>query len=277
MDLKLPFGMRDGRLVHISEVERGLKCGCLCPSCSHQLVARKGEQVVHHFAHHKGEDCQKSVETALHLAAKQVLEEEKRIRVPEVVVRIGYETYVKLYDSVELKLDEVKLEKRFDDIVPDVLAFYKVKPLIIEVTVTHGIYYEKEQKIRKNKISALEVSLEGISRDFLFDDLKEVVVNGDQKKWIYNTKVENEYAFLKNIAEKKLVIERGFALHVDYCVTRARVWRGKPYANVMDDCSYCEYHFDDVHDSYEERKAVLCLARSKRKLKDRYPQSDLFD
>lgn len=40
---KLPFGLRSGKLVHISELnveERGFKCNCNCPSCGDKLIAR---------------------------------------------------------------------------------------------------------------------------------------------------------------------------------------------------------------------------------------------
>lgn len=37
------------------------------------------------------------------------------------------------------------------------------------------------------------------------------------------------------------IIQRGLALHVDDCPIRAREWRGKHYANVMDDCTGCPY------------------------------------
>lgn len=49
--------------------------------------------------------------------------------------------------------------------------------------------------------------------------------------------------------KKMKVAQRGLAFHVDYCPKRARVWRGKPYANLIDDCSSCAhlvaYHQDD--------------------------------
>ena len=51
----IPFGLRNGRLVEVHEVPRGLKCGCVCPdpACGRPLVARKGSsgKVVWYFAH----------------------------------------------------------------------------------------------------------------------------------------------------------------------------------------------------------------------------------
>ena len=68
---KIPFGMRDGSLLHISQVERGLKCNCICPACNEPLVARKGKKTVHHFAHYRINNC--SPETALHQIGKRLI------------------------------------------------------------------------------------------------------------------------------------------------------------------------------------------------------------
>lgn len=38
--LKIPYAARNGRLVHISEVENGLQPDCTCPACKRPLVAR---------------------------------------------------------------------------------------------------------------------------------------------------------------------------------------------------------------------------------------------
>lgn len=49
----IPFGMKQGKLYDVTEVERGRACGCVCPSCGQNLVARKGESGKrdHYFAH----------------------------------------------------------------------------------------------------------------------------------------------------------------------------------------------------------------------------------
>jgi hypothetical protein len=54
MDLtRVPFGfdLQSGRLVDAASVPRGLKCGCVCPSCKIALVARHGDVNEWHFAH----------------------------------------------------------------------------------------------------------------------------------------------------------------------------------------------------------------------------------
>lgn len=68
---QIPYGERNGRLLHISEVGSGVACGCICPECGGPLVARKGPKTSHHFAHYPGANC--NPETVLHRLGKQLL------------------------------------------------------------------------------------------------------------------------------------------------------------------------------------------------------------
>ena len=47
MNIKLEYGIREGHVVHISELEpeeKGEKCNCTCPVCNGNLVAKlKGD------------------------------------------------------------------------------------------------------------------------------------------------------------------------------------------------------------------------------------------
>ncbi|WP_366511760.1 competence protein CoiA family protein [Mesorhizobium sp.] len=82
---RLVHGKRpDGTLAHIGKVARGLACGCVCPACDGQLVARlKDDQQVPHFAHHGGEACGGGPETVLHLLAKEAFRSDPKLFLPE--------------------------------------------------------------------------------------------------------------------------------------------------------------------------------------------------
>ena len=71
----LPFALRAGQVVEPAEVPNGLACGCVCPGCGHALIAyNAGRQRSPYFGHAPGGDCGVgALESALHLAAKQVL------------------------------------------------------------------------------------------------------------------------------------------------------------------------------------------------------------
>lgn len=205
-NFKLPFGLKDGKLVHISEVESGLKCECVCPSCHHPLVARKGKKTAHHFAHYKGEECENGLETSLHLAAKEILEKHKKIVLPKVSLDLDFYTKSnwKLSEKTELIFDFVRIEAYHQGIIPDVLVYVQGKPLMIEITVTHKTGEEKIQKARKQGISILEIDLNHFERNFSLEELeKEVIYNIQNKKWLLNVKAEKIIESAYSVCERK--------------------------------------------------------------------------
>lgn len=68
---KIPYGEKEGNLLHVSQVVSGLNCNCVCPECKSPLIARKGEKTKHHFAHYKVANCNN--ETVLHQIGKRLL------------------------------------------------------------------------------------------------------------------------------------------------------------------------------------------------------------
>jgi hypothetical protein len=199
--LLLPYGLRAEKLVHISEIkpeESGLKCNCVCPSCGERLQAklpRTKKDFTPRFAHHHSE-CQYATETALHMKAKEIIEEAKYIVVPEVIA--WYSVFFKDISPVkQIYFDSVALERRVGNIIPDIIAYINGKQLMIEITVTHRINDIKREKIKKLGISALEIDLSGI--DYLDpEQLQYEVLSGiNCKRWIYNIVIEKEKEKLK--------------------------------------------------------------------------------
>ena len=242
--LKLPFGMQNGKLVHISEVPQGSKCGCICPCCEAPLLARKGGTRVDHFAPKKGAECAASVETALHLAAKPILEEQREIALPAVQITFdSYRPPIPISPPRIFALDEVHAEKRTGNIVPDILAYSNGVQLLIEVRVTHEIDETKEAKIRSLGISAIEIDLSSFDRNFTRAELTTAVVRQhDNRKWVFNAKASK---YQERLLASGLVIKtvnRGGAVHADGCPIAKRECRGKAYANVTDDCLVCDYN-----------------------------------
>lgn len=79
-----------GHLVHVDDVPNGEACGCTCPECDSKLIAKnKGQHNQHHFAHVGGSDCVGAVESALHLMAKEILSEGKKIMLPRYPLQVG--------------------------------------------------------------------------------------------------------------------------------------------------------------------------------------------
>lgn len=144
---ELEYGLRDGRIVFISEIlpeENGDQCGCICPNCRRALQARAlGKKRRPYFAHIRDAcDTKAARETALHMLAKELLSEIKNVLLPEIrfyaddldipnrlplnMVPGMPEYYCK---PPELwKCDRVEVETPVADIVPDCIAYVKDNP-----------------------------------------------------------------------------------------------------------------------------------------------------
>jgi len=217
---KVPFGLLDGILVDVHEVESGLACKCVCPSCNGALVARKGSKNTHCFAHHKPDpDCKYTPETAIHSMAKQILLEHHSIRLPKLDVSVSAlgangnrfsesETLVK---EGGFKYEKVLAEQRIKDITADILLYKDNIPiLIIEIYVSHAVNHIKRDKIEKLDISCIEIKLDNkiTSKETL---INKVLIQTDIKKWIFNKKEKAVKNTLNKSLEVKLVADRLYA------------------------------------------------------------------
>ena len=188
----------NGEITHIAEAENGLQCGCTCPVCGGALIARQGKVREYHFAHAKedsGEECRHAPETALHLAAKAILEVRKEIMLPAVKISSGYadlESHMGGYDP-ELAppkhwpIESVAVEQRLGSIIPDLICKIDGRELLVEITVTHKVNRNKRKRIRNLGVSCLEIDLSGIGHDLTRKELEKIVVDEiTHKRWLYN-------------------------------------------------------------------------------------------
>ena len=185
ISLKLIYGLKNGIIKHISEVESGLACGCVCPACGDRLIAKKGTVVKHHFAHQAKEPCEYGLETALHLAAKEIIASAKEMIIPQVRVVFpqGCKHSVLIHESMTVKIDHVELEKRFDNVIPDIVVYSGNKKFFVELFVTHAIDERKLKKIKDMGVSTIEIDLSKMN-DFSKIELAKVVLgNSPRKIW----------------------------------------------------------------------------------------------
>ncbi len=265
--MNLTVALKDGVAVGIENVESGLKCGCICPACGERLVAKKGAKTMHHFAHHAGHTCEYGYESSLHLAAKEILSRAKKIMLPAVYVKFPttYKEAVLVSDAKEIEIEKVELEKRFGDVVPDIVVYAGGKQLFIEIYVTHAVDNEKLEKLRQRDISTIEIDLSEQDSITSINELAEILLGAsDLKTWKYNSVANKYLKYFYDCADTRKVIRRGLAWHVDYCPIPMRIWRGKPYANYWDDCIYCEYCVYAINS-----RKILCLgAKGISKIED---------
>lgn len=258
---KLIYALKDGNIVSIDEVQSGKDCGCVCPACGDELIARKGEKRMHHFAHRSNEDCEYGYESSLHLAAKDILSRAKKMAIPPVYVEFPQSSKSKqlLYLEKKISFDHVELEKRFDDIIPDIVVYSGDKYFFIEIYVTHPIDDEKLKKLKEKNISTIEIDLSKIKRDISVEELSDILLKtSPQKSWKYNAVSGKWYQRFVKVSDKMPLTQRGLALHVDGCPIGIRNWKGKNYANFVDDCTGCEYCISYAHEGY-----ILCSGRER--------------
>ena len=251
MNIKLPFALQNGKLVDILSVESGLACDCICPSCGQRLIAKKGDFNQHHFAHHNNAECEGAVETALHIYAKNILEKHKRIVLPPVYLANSDKL---IFPPAEVRFEKVVLEKRLNDIIPDLIVFIRGKPLLIEIAVTHFVDKFKESKIFELGYSAIELNVKGLfnsvyDKVFGYQDFERLLIEETKfKRWINNLKQNLISDQVKKLVSNKKVLYSKLYKYptVGNCPIDKRVWKsghkkGQSYASVEDDCWNCQF------------------------------------
>lgn len=166
-DIEIPYALRAGTIVHVSEVARGLDCCCICARCGEALVARKGTHRQHHFAHFRESDCSGAAESLLHRLAKELLSRAKTLALPACVYRatveLRYDAPVPFERTIlaasHMCITSVAVEQSVGPIVPDLLLRSGEAILILEIAVSHSVDRAKLRHIRRTNIPALELSL----------------------------------------------------------------------------------------------------------------------
>ena len=147
---KLTWAIQNGLPKHISEVKKGLSCGCVCPQCQSQLVAKQGDYNAYHFAHHDKDACNNTGESTVHKAAKDIIKAAGFMVVPAHPEIVG--------TPQKYTFDSVSLEKPYGGFIPDIVAQIGNKTHIIEICVTHKVDAEKLAKIAASGVSgAIEI------------------------------------------------------------------------------------------------------------------------
>ena len=167
MAAKIVYGKskETGELVHISTVERGLSCNCVCPACGEDLVARKGTKMRHHFAHRgdvdgEGSKCTTAGETVVHYLAKEAFKKLSTITVPIDMLKKEKDGYnikfnhtlgVPYTMSMECKIQEVLIEKEIDGLTEQLKALRREVHLCDDIAERSGVITEKLKAVREDE------------------------------------------------------------------------------------------------------------------------------
>lgn len=210
--INIAYAVKNGNLVHISDVSYGLKCGCICAECGAPLLARKGMKRVHHFAHIASTSCNGGIETTLHKVAKELFLEMSSILIPEYVFKKHKRLktdHVITYPEISLakgglvQIESVQIEATLNSIRPDVIVSALNKKLIVEIAVNHPVNKQKLRKIRLNNLCAIEIQLDIADRFLTRKQLKnKLETDLKSKKWLYHpNQLGEELKFIQMVRE----------------------------------------------------------------------------
>lgn len=260
----LLYALKNGESVFVDDVENGKACACVCPACNKPLIAKQGKKGrTHHFAHAPGTDCEYGYETSLHLAAKSVLATAKEMVIPPVYIHFPFscKPSVLLQEAQTLPISKVELETHFDGIIPDVVVYSGNHKFFVEIYVTHSIDEEKLQKIKTHQISTVEIDLSDRTDPVSLEELSDVLLNNStQKQWKYSVKAENWYRKYLSVSEKREITKKDELIywwHIYDCPIATRMWDGKMYADLGNDCMRCPYCIEN----HKKEGYILCSGK----------------
>ena len=146
-------------MVHVDNVPRGKGSGCVCPRCKVPLVAKRGNERVHHFAHDPGTLGGCGGEGQLHTTAKRLLfdriqkalSESAPIDIQWECRKEGCHCFHK--GNLLKEADDVLMEKSIPwkastTIRPDIYLSSKGKPnQLIEIVDSHSPAYPLRRSV----------------------------------------------------------------------------------------------------------------------------------
>lgn len=221
--IQLPFGLNENNIiVHIDNVASGRSCNCICPCCHSPLIAAKGTKNQHHFKHSTTIECAGGLESAIHMAAKQIILERQEIRLPEYTIATSiidsqgkkhHESKTIVPKGRLISFDSVHEEKTLSDIKADILAIKSNEQLIIEIFYRHKVDGQKIEKIKEINTSAIEIDLSDLTPEDVqnWESFWLRINDPSRIQWLYNAKAQIHLSQLKNqLKETVDILERGY-------------------------------------------------------------------
>lgn len=273
---RLPFGLRDGRLVQVAEVPSGLACGCVCPACGVRLVAKHGTRNAPHFAHHRAPDCPAATETALHLFAKFVIRQRGRVYVPNIV--LPHTGKVLRYRRLWIA-DQSEEEVTRGSLRADLLLRNGTAELAVEIKVHHGTARPKIKEYMRQRLPALEIDVDQIFRDLLAQwgprwrvgDLRNAILYGAAyRRWLFHPLQHGaEYALRKQTEPRRVKHYRRGDRHHYYVFGCPLKAEDRYPTDIWQACAHCRHCFEIEYDAgwqgyryvVKMPRRVRCLAR----------------
>ncbi len=260
MQCNLTFALTaGGDTVHISEVQRGAECGCVCPGCGRPLIARKGTEVEHHFAHADGEECKNGYRNSLFLAFRRAAAEVGRIRLPAYeknrsMSDDGSGLHVLIPETVT-PIDRLDFTRKGGDTITGLLIVRGKRHLIIRLLTDFSGTSGSRARLKEVGISVAEIDL---TREEKIDMESARRYFTDLPKnfyWLYNAKAEKVWEDMTALCARHPVQKKEKMLFTYACPIAANRTDGIS-CDVNQKCARCPFFFGLY--GFEEGRYVLC-------------------
>lgn len=178
---KIPFGLResDEQLVDVYDVENGLRCGCICPSCKTPLESRQGQERVWHFAHASRKvygktknECDYSFYLSVRLMARQLIDSQIVLALPEYRGAVCHPEDCSMRQEFvvtpekDITVENVRVESTFENVAVDVIGTVKSYNFIMYFThPERAVPDQLFDPVNKN-CGIVEIKLDSLFADF---------------------------------------------------------------------------------------------------------------
>lgn len=221
-EMPIAINRNTNKIVHVNDVEGGIKCNCCCPICNEDLIAINKEENIQrpHFRHNKNANCSSNGETYIHWLTKEVFKEINQIFLPSIssndleINKPAYNVFINklkkyfeekdllsecdkliftnfpLQSKLPIKINGCENEElhksKFGDIKVDIVLKVGDQKLFIEPYITSKIVENKREKLVDLNISTISIDLRSFVHkndwSFKIEDLKNFLITNISNK-----------------------------------------------------------------------------------------------
>jgi len=180
-NIKIPFGWHtaEGKWKDPGSVPRGLACGCYCHDCKEPLQAVhprrlwRANWIEKYFRHSKGTICKGALESLLHRLAKEVLERDCSVFLP---------------DGAEFFYDTCKVETSLEGKRPDIYLINSRtgERMVVEIFYSHRMDESTLAAFREKELRVMEIDISSMRTVFPSMEVFEwMVLKGAPRKFLW--------------------------------------------------------------------------------------------
>lgn len=263
IDTLIPFALHEQSrlLVDVAAVEKGRRCGCICPSCATPLIARQGNRKQWHFAHESRgvhqetlNACRYSLTVSIRLMIRQIAESGLTLATPALkghldMIYRGQPKSVSYRVTTESTVDlsQVQVEAAFSSTTVDALG--QVGSLEVAIFLSHSgrpvpedLYTPQNPRSGVLAIDVEVVASElGKASDGQYTKrLSQYLAESLRgKRWVYHPRQGKAQMQAQQRAESMLSITRPKNWQLECAMCRRR-WHGEHARDRR--CPNCETH-----------------------------------